>query len=416
MNLAPLIVGAALVVAASGRCAPLRVDLNPDNRRADVRSPDRENWPFDPAKPSRTFGDVMVSLRSPSPLAVRWYKPLLVHGATLTSDGIAATGSLEIVIAGLTPGRHSVALFHNRLTDTEVPTYTIAVGGRTQVKGLKPTTKVHNDADATCSYVELDAANDPAVITITADGSDREVIVNGFEIDAPDPNRKAIKPSPADNDGHVNADAGSVVLSWTSRTPAARQLLYFGPDRAAVAAADRSSHEFQGELTDATFRASGLSSHHDAYWRVDEISDSGAVTRGDVWTFRPRHLAFPGAEGYGRFARGGRGGRVIEVTNLNDDGPGSFRAAVDAEGPRTVVFRVSGVIHLRSPITVTHSYLTIAGETAPVDGICFRGYPLGTSAGSSDVIIRHVRVRPGDEARHSIDGMGLGGEIGRAHV
>jgi hypothetical protein len=143
---------------------------------------------------------------------------------------------------------------------------------------------------------------------------------------------------------------------------------------------------------------------------VDEVSPSGEVTRGDVWTFRPRHLAFPGAEGYGRFARGGRGGRVIEVINLDDSGPGSFRAAVDAEGPRTVVFRISGVIRLRSPITVRYSYLTVAGETAPGDGICFRGYPFGTSPGSSDVIIRHVRVRPGDEANHSIDGMGLGGD------
>ena len=133
------------------------------------------------------------------------------------------------------------------------------------------------------------------------------------------------------------------------------------------------------------------------------------MTVGDVWHFRARHLAFPGAQGFGRFARGGRYGRVIEVTNLDDSGPGSFRAAVEADGPRTVVFRVSGVIPLESPITVAHPYLTVAGQTAPGDGICLRGHPFGTSAGSSDIIVRHLRVRVGDEAARSYDGMGLGG-------
>src|SRR5262249_12018369 len=95
-----------------------------------------------------------------------------------------------------------------------------------------------------------------------------------------------------------------------------------------------------------------------------ELGEISSTWRVAPWS----HLAFPGAEGYGRFSRGGRGGRVIEVTNLDDSGPGSFRAAVDAGGPRTVVFRVSGVIRLRSPVTVSHPYLTVAGETAPATG------------------------------------------------
>jgi hypothetical protein len=398
------------LVAGAGRAAPLRVDINPDNGRGDVVTTGAENWPFDPARPSRAFGGVTVTLRSPSPMAVRWHKPLLVHGATLTSDGVAARGSLEIVIAGLSSGRHSLATFHNRLADGEPPVYDVAVGGSPLLTGLRPTTRVHDDADASVAFVEFRAGSAPIVIAVTARGGDREVILNGFEIDAPDPNRKAIKPSPDDHDGHADADSSSITLSWSSRAPAARHELYFGTDRAAVEAAGRSSPEFRGSLAVATSRVDGLSSHRDAFWRVDEIAESGEVTRGDTWTLRPRHLAFPGAEGYGRFARGGRGGRVIEVTNLDDDGPGSLRAAVAAEGPRTVVFRVSGVIRLRSPITVMRSYLTIAGQTAPGDGICLRGYSLGTSTGSSDVIIRHVRVRPGDESGHSIDGIGLGGD------
>ena len=119
-----------------------------------------------------------------------------------------------------------------------------------------------------------------------------------------------------------------------------------------------------------------------------------------------RQLAFPTAEGYGRFAAGGRGGRVIEVTNLNDSGPGSLRAAVETEGPRTVVFSVSGVITLESRLIIrsTNSNLTIAGQTAPGKGICLRKYNFGM-LGAPNVIVRYVRVRPGnisgtDAGRH----------------
>lgn len=106
-------------------------------------------------------------------------------------------------------------------------------------------------------------------------------------------------------------------------------------------------------------------------------------------------LAFPGAEGAGKYTVGGRGGDVLEVTNLNDSGPGSFRAAVEAYGPRIVVFRVSGTIELESDININNAYITIAGQTAPGDGICIRGYQVVVQ--TIEVIIRYMRFRLGDE-------------------
>lgn len=115
----------------------------------------------------------------------------------------------------------------------------------------------------------------------------------------------------------------------------------------------------------------------------------------------PRVPPFPGAEGHGSVARGGRGGRVIAVTNLRDSGPGSLRAAVEAEGPRTVIFRVSGTILLGSPLKISNPYITIAGQTAPGDGIALRKHPIQIDA--DEVVIRYVRVRLGGESGNDDD-------------
>lgn len=111
--------------------------------------------------------------------------------------------------------------------------------------------------------------------------------------------------------------------------------------------------------------------------------------------------AFPTAEGYGKYSKGGRGGYVIHVTNLNDSGPGSLRDAIHAKGKRTIVFDVSGYINLRGQIAIDNPYITIAGQTAPGEGITLRGG--GLTVRTSDVIIRHLRIRPGSNAEKSTD-------------
>lgn len=125
-------------------------------------------------------------------------------------------------------------------------------------------------------------------------------------------------------------------------------------------------------------------------------------------------LAFPGAEGFGADTPGGRGGQVLIVSNLNDSGPGSFRAACEAKGPRIVVFRVSGLIDLQSPVRITEPFVTIAGQSAPGAGICLKRN--GLSIDTHDVVVRHIRSRPGDISGKEVDGLAIGGSSRRVIV
>ncbi|RYE18123.1 MAG: hypothetical protein EOP51_22580, partial [Sphingobacteriales bacterium] len=125
-------------------------------------------------------------------------------------------------------------------------------------------------------------------------------------------------------------------------------------------------------------------------------------------------IAFPGAEGFGKFTTGGRGGRVIFVTNLNDDGEGSFRKAVTAKDKRIIIFNLSGTIHLNSKLNILGD-CTIAGQSAPGDGICLKGHSFiingarqaSMGGNHGNIIIRHLRSRPGSTLSTGVYGFDL---------
>lgn len=139
------------------------------------------------------------------------------------------------------------------------------------------------------------------------------------------------------------------------------------------------------------------------------------------WAARPTDLpvahipAFPGAEGGGQFSFGGRGGKVLTVTSLADRGPGTLREACEGTvGPRIVVFNVSGIIRIKTPIIILAPYITIAGQTAPGDGVCLAGESFWVN--THDVVVRHMRFRRGEtKVERRDDGFG-GNPVGNIMI
>ncbi len=174
---------------------------------------------------------------------------------------------------------------------------------------------------------------------------------------------------------------------------------------------------------DYTTMITAAREHSDSAWAkaFPIVQKEAAEGRPYVpWASRPDDLmratipAFPGAEGGGMYSPGGRGGKVITVTNLNDSGPGSFREACETGGARIIVFNVAGVINLKTPIYVRAPYVTIAGQTAPGDGVCIAGESFQVD--THDVVIRHMRFRRGDTRVHNREDSFGGNPVGNIMI
>ena len=350
-----------------------------------------------------------------------WFKQGIQLGDRLTSDGIVVYPSkgdnaqLRITIRGLKPGHHSLLAYHNivdgltgnipsiRVSREKEQITTMKKGKkRIQQKSMmqeilaqdiKQTVREMKASQSGQSYIEFDVTDDqPVVIHYQLQGVDNAnntLTINGLVFDKANPKATALNPYPADDDLHVKAEGGKVVLRWQAGEGAKQHLIYIGQR------ADQLKKVATTE--EAAFEVTGLSSANDYYWRVDEVDTNGKVSEGEVWNFRPRRLAFPGAEGYGRFAIGGRGGSVYHVTSLEDNPenpqPGSLRYGITkVKGPRTIVFDVAGIIDLKDRLVCSDPFITVAGQTAPGKGILLREHPFGFG---SEGIFRFIRLRLG---------------------
>ena len=392
----------------------VKVDFDFSQRRVEeVNDTNYNSWPISEQKQAeKTFNNLIFKLKGN--FNAKWYKVGMnaPFYSKLASDGLATAENLELTISRLKAGEHSLLTFHNTFDKIEGKTFSpvkIYVNG-TLAETVTPSNRSNSKIETATAYILFNAeANKDVVIRFELDAKStdliQQMVINGFEIDTPNLKKQAHTPKPLNADEHVVMD-NKMLLKWDSAKDAVAHQIYFGTDKNAVANASEKSPEFKGKLTSNQFELGKLYSGTKYYWRVDELDAKGIVTLGTVWSFKPAQLAFAGAEGYGRFAVGGRGGKVVEVTNLNDSGPGSLRDAVDQPiGPRTIVFNVSGNIKLQSRLVVNQPYITIAGQTAPGEGITISKAPVGLTG--NDGVIRFLKVRIGGGTTY--DGMGLTG-------
>jgi hypothetical protein len=410
---------------------PVKVDLNMSGRQpSETNEPGYTPWIVANGQSDTLHLDdltVILTSKGDGTLKSNYYKAGIT-AAQLANDGVlvdinsipenSENVSIELKIKGLPQGRHTILTYHNHVDNPATNTFPpidIYFNGQIKSSSLAPTVRVESNALAAKFYTEFtvndneDAAFEFKIVAGSG-ASNKTVIINGFEIGTSNADEQATAPVPADRDEHVDAGNGTFTLQWTAASGAVSHDVYFGTDLQSLEAAEKTSPEYKGNQTETSYDVNNLYSMDTYYWRIDEVNAGGTVTKGNVWYFRPRQLAFYGAEGYGRFARGGRGGIVVKVTNLNNDGPGSLRDAVENpvyEGiSRTIIFDVSGKITLNDRLSVNKPYITIAGQTAPGKGICVSGHAFGIG-GVNDVIFRHLRLRVGTD--DTTDGMGQSG-------
>ena len=304
--------------------------------------------------------------------------------------------SLILTITGMSAGQHTLKAYHNNSDKNQTqPDIEVSVDGKVVATGVKFTSSAQSNAEAGTSFITFNVTEgQPVVITYSTvpeagkTYTNTRAMINGLEFDVAA--IVATDPQPENHDFHAGTDDGTVSFSWTAPEGVVGHKMVLGTDSTQVATA--TSYEYEG--TAAEYVKSGLSSMQRYWWRIDEVDAEGNVHKGKVWTFQPRHLAFPDAEGYGRYAIGGRGGVVYHVTSLSGGKePGTLLYGLtEMDEPRYIVFDVSGIIELDFSSHFTKPYAYIAGQTAPGKGICIKHSNINIG---SDVICRHMRFKRG---------------------
>ena len=410
------------------------IDFNMTNRQdAEVNEPDYIGWAVNQgASESKTLENgltiTVAAAGKANTLRAQWHKNTCTAGRNgqtglrLLGDGVAAfmadasnntpnltdtpTG-ISVKLKGLKPGLHSLAAYHvyKDPKSGDMPTIkvdvmrdqeTVAAQTGMAYANVKATASDLKMSDAAFSYIEFEVLETTQTITVTYTTEvetgkkyqTTNVMLNGLLIDRSP--LTAMDPKPGHRDYHLDADDGSYTLQWTPAAVAVKHNLVVGTEQETV----NRSTDYIYEGTDPAYTITGLSSSRYYFWRVDEVDADGRIHKGQVWSFRPRQLAFPGAEGYGRFATGGRGGKVYHVTTLSGGKePGSLLYGLtEMNEPRYIVFDVSGVIELDFDSHFVKPYAYIAGQTAPGKGICIKASNINIG---SDVICRHIRFKRG---------------------
>ncbi len=367
-----------------------------------------------------------------------WWKDGVNKYSRLVGDGVGVYGldasgntpqlqegstGITLTISGLSAGRHSLLAYHSNPSGYQGPAIEVYVDGTLALEGVAQTNRSQTPTQSAQSYITFEAREGQDVVVTyrtvpdptvdyTQGYNTTSLFINALVFDRPNPLTTASDPWPASGDLHAAFDDGKGTLTFTPAAKAVRHKLCFGTDPTMMQCT-------RVNTTVNEIPLENIDPMQTYYWRIDEEDAEGNIYEGDVWSFRPRRVAFPGAEGYGRWAIGGRGGTVYHVTSLDDDDqdpqPGTLRYGIlKVHGPRTIVFDVAGTICLKSRLTCSDKYVTIAGQTAPGRGIMLSGAPFGMA---SDGITRFLRMRVGGGDAwdgHSpnpltSDGMGMAG-------
>jgi hypothetical protein len=323
------------------------------------------------------------------------YPAPVIDGVSVDGDSFVLNWSMPSNPSGTPEGGYDLVIDGVDTADTNRTTNTTATIGGLEA-GVAHTFVV--EARWTQADPSVFSRSNPAEGTIPVDQTDSTPSTS--------------YPAPVLNS--VTADGGDLVLSWTlpssdSGTPeGGYDIIIDGADTAEQWRTTQTTatitglevgveHGFVVEARWTQADPSVFSRSNEVFGETtstgssDSSTDSGSSDPSD---YDGPLKVFPGAQGYGVTTPAGRGGEIIHVTNLNDSGTGSFRAAVEASGPRIVVFDISGTIELQSDITISEPYITIAGQTAPAPGIQLRNQTVKIK--THDVLMQHMALRPGD--------------------